>query len=66
MANETEEQLEAALRGLGSRYREVISLRVYCGMSYREIAAAMELPSENTANVLFIRARTELRDKLGA
>ena len=45
-------------------YREVISLRAYCGMSYREIAESMGLPSENTANVVFLRARSELRSRL--
>jgi DNA-directed RNA polymerase specialized sigma24 family protein len=42
-------------------YREVICLRAYCRMSYREIAKAMGLPSEKTASVLFLRARAELR-----
>ena len=64
LGNETEGRLEAALQGLGSVYREVISLRAYCGMSYREIAETMGLPSENTANVLFLRARAELRGRL--
>jgi RNA polymerase sigma-70 factor (subfamily 1) len=64
LANETEGRLEQALCGLSSVYREVISLRAYCGMSYREIAESMGLPSENTANVLFLRARAELRGRL--
>jgi RNA polymerase sigma-70 factor (ECF subfamily) len=64
LAHETEARLEEALRGLGSVYREVISLRAYCGMSYRQVAEAMGLPSENTANVLFLRARAELRKRL--
>ena len=63
-ANETEGRLAEALAGLGSVYREVIALRAYCGMSYREIAATMGLPSENTANVLFLRARAELRKRI--
>ena len=64
-ANETEAALEQALLGLDPRYREVICLRAYCGMSYREIAKAMGIPSENTANALFFRARAELRERLG-
>jgi len=64
LARETEERLEAALSGLSPVYREVISLRAYCGMSYRQIAETMGLPSENTANVLFLRARAELRKKI--
>ncbi|MHC4920010.1 MAG: RNA polymerase sigma factor [Planctomycetota bacterium] len=64
LARETEAHLEAALRGLSPVYREVISLRAYCGMSYRQVAETMGLPSENTANVLFLRARAELRKRL--
>ena len=63
-AHDTETRLEAGLRALRPVYREVICLRAYCGMSYREIAKAMGLPSENTANVLFLRARAELRKKI--
>jgi RNA polymerase sigma factor (sigma-70 family) len=61
---ETEARLEQALLKLDPRYREVISLRVYCGMPHGDIAEAMGLRSENTANVLFLRAREELRKRL--
>jgi len=57
---EEEDRIEAAMLDLSPRYREVIALRVHGDMSYREIAAAMDLPSENTANVLFLRARQKL------
>jgi len=60
-AHDTESRLEAGLRSLRPVYREVICLRAYCRMSYREIAKAMGLPSEQTASVLFLRARAELR-----
>ena len=58
--HEDEERVEAAMLGLTPRYREVIALRVHGEMSYREIAAAMDLPSENTVNALFLRARQKL------
>jgi RNA polymerase sigma-70 factor, ECF subfamily len=64
-ARETEDALERALSTLDERYREVICLRAYCDMPYREIAEAMGLRTENMANVLFLRAREELRRKLG-
>jgi len=63
---EDEQQVEAAMLGLSQRYREVIALRVHGQMSYREIAAAMNLPSENTANALFLRARQKLTRVLHA
>ena len=34
------------------------------GMSYRQVAETMGLPSENTTNVLFLRARAELRKRI--
>ncbi|MEZ5990072.1 MAG: sigma-70 family RNA polymerase sigma factor [Planctomycetota bacterium] len=58
---ELEERLEQGMLALGARYREVLSLRIHGGLSFREIAEVMELPSENTANVLFARAREKLR-----
>ncbi len=61
----TEERLEQVLLTIDPRYREVICLRAYCRMPYKEIAASMGLPSENTANVLFQRARAELQKRLG-
>lgn len=64
-AHETEAKLEDALSRLDPRYREVICLRAYCRMSYSEIAATMGIPSENTANVLFLRAKAELQRRLG-
>jgi DNA-directed RNA polymerase specialized sigma24 family protein len=64
LAAETEARLEAALWQLGSVYREVICLRAYCVMSDQRIAAAMDLPSAETAAVLFLRARAELRNRL--
>ena len=64
LADETEARLAAALRGLKPVYREVICLRAYCRMPDRRIAEAMGLPSEDTANALFLRARAELRKRL--
>lgn len=63
-ARETEAKLEAVLLTIDPRYREVICLRAYCQMPYSEIAESMGLPSENTANVLFLRARAELQKRL--
>jgi RNA polymerase sigma-70 factor (subfamily 1) len=60
-AHETEERIEQALLELAPRYREVIVLRVHGELSYLEIAEAMQLPSDDTANTLFLRARQKLR-----
>lgn len=45
---------------LGPRHREVLGLRLHLGLGFREIAEVMKLRSENTANVLFLRARQKL------
>ncbi len=48
----------AAMLGLTPRYREVIALPMHGEMSYREVAVAMDLPSKNTANALFLLGRS--------
>ena len=58
--DEVERLLSEALARLTDSQREIIALRVHGEMSYREIAAAMDLPSDNTANALFLRARQKL------
>jgi RNA polymerase sigma factor (sigma-70 family) len=63
-ARETEARLERSLYRIDPRYREVICLRVYCGMQFADIATAMGLRNENTANVMFLRAREELQRRL--
>ena len=63
--HETEERIERALLSLDERYREVINLRLHCGLSYREVSERMGMRSEKTASVLFVRARSKLRKLLG-
>lgn len=60
------DRLEDAMLELAPRYREVIVLRAFGEMPYKQIAEVMELPSENTANALFVRARRKLMDTLGS
>ncbi len=62
---ELEQRIEEAMLRLRNRHREVINLRIYCEMSFAEIAEAMGLRNENTANVLFLRARDRLAALLG-
>lgn len=61
---ETETLIERELAEIDPRYREVICLRAYCGMSHAAVAKEMGLPSENTANALFLRARKALEQRL--
>lgn len=65
-AGDTREQAERLLnlaRELPEAYREPLVLRCVRGMSYREIAQAMDLP-ETTVETRISRGRRMLRDKL--
>ena len=53
---EERERLEDAVAALPEAYREVIVLRDFAGMSWRQVADEMERPSEDAARVLYGRA----------
>lgn len=53
---EAEADIEQAIARLPGEERRVIQLRSYEGLSFREIAEAMRLPSKNAARDLFRRA----------
>jgi RNA polymerase sigma-70 factor (ECF subfamily) len=62
---ERSEQIRAALASLPPRYRAVIELRHYQGLSYDEIARELEIPLSDVKSHLF-RARKLLAEKLYA
>ncbi len=57
-------KVEKYLTKLNPRQREIITLRVWEELSYREIAAVVG-GSEDSVKVMFSRTIRELRDKLG-
>lgn len=59
----TPEQLAAALARLGDEFRAVYRLHTVDGRSYKEIAAALDIPVA-TVGTRLIRARKKLRDLL--
>jgi RNA polymerase sigma-70 factor (ECF subfamily) len=63
LARERERVLRAALRTLGTSYREAVVLRDIEGFSYEEIAATLEI-SIGTVKSRLSRGREELRRKL--
>ncbi|MGB7924679.1 MAG: sigma-70 family RNA polymerase sigma factor [Pyrinomonadaceae bacterium] len=63
LAREREAALRTALRSLGRSYRETVILRDVEGLSYEEIAAALEI-SVGTVKSRLSRGRMELRRKL--
>jgi RNA polymerase sigma-70 factor (ECF subfamily) len=63
LAREREAKLRAALRSLGRSYREAVILRDIEGLSYDEVAAALEI-SVGTVKSRLSRGRMELRRKL--
>lgn len=60
---EQAEAVRAALAGLPPRYRAVVELRHFQGLSYEEIAAALSLPLSDVKSHLF-RARKLLAQRL--
>ena len=56
-------ELLRKLHGLGEPQREVVYLRVYGGLSFREIGDVFS-KTENWARVTFYRAKEELRKEL--
>jgi len=63
LAHEREKILHAALRTLARPYREAVVLRDVEGLSYEEVAAALEI-SIGTVKSRLSRGRTELRRRL--
>ena len=65
LARERETSLRLALRSLSRSYREAVILRDIEGLSYEEIAAALEI-SAGTVKSRLSRGRLELRRILGS
>ena len=65
LARERETALRSALRSLRQSYRETVILRDVEGLSYEEIASALEI-SVGTVKSRLSRGRIELRRKLGS
>lgn len=65
LARERETSLRSALRSLSRSYREAVILRDVEGLSYEEIAAALEI-SVGTVKSRLSRGRLELRRILGS
>ena len=63
LLREREQALHAALKSLSRPYREVIVLRDIEGLSYEEVAAALDL-NVGTVKSRLNRGRTELRRRL--
>jgi RNA polymerase sigma-70 factor, ECF subfamily len=63
--HEAQLHLRAAVAALPARYRPVVSLRSFAGLSFREIAQVLGVP-ESTAKTRFHRAKRLLRAALSA
>ena len=51
------------MREIPKKYRDVVLLRIYAGLSFSEIAAALKM-SENSAKVIFFRAKKKMMEVL--
>ena len=63
MQSEENVQLRRALATLGEKYREIIVLYHFSGLSYRDIAETLQIPQGTVMNRLF-RARNKLREAM--
>jgi RNA polymerase sigma-70 factor (ECF subfamily) len=63
MANETEQRVHAAMAGLSPMQREIFTLRVTEGMSYREIADVVG-STEGAARVHYHNAMRAVKERL--
>lgn len=63
LREERAEALRRALLRLPHRYRDVVILRAYASLPYSQIAAHLGI-SENSAKVLFFRAKSKLKEEL--
>ena len=59
------ERVEQALLEMKEHWREVIIQRLFCQMSYREVADAMGIAEESTVRKILSRALAELRRRCG-
>ncbi|MEM7205751.1 MAG: sigma-70 family RNA polymerase sigma factor [Planctomycetota bacterium] len=62
---ELDERVRDALRELPDDYREVLVHRVFCGMTYPEIAESMAMRDGDAVRGLFAKALREAQAKLG-
>lgn len=63
MQSEQNVMLHRALEQLGEKYREIIVLYHFSGLSYTDIADTLQIPQGTVMNRLF-RARRKLRDEM--
>ncbi len=62
---ERNEEVQRALCDLTEEFREVLLQRVYCRMSFNEIADAMELRNGDTVRGIYTKALRALQARLG-
>ena len=57
------ENVAACISELPDKYRDVVLLRIYADMPFSQIAAALDI-TENSAKVIFFRAKKKLSEDL--
>ncbi len=65
LGREKLERYEAALAALPEEHRQAVILRVEFGMSFEEVARALDRPSANAARMTVTRALARLAEQLG-
>lgn len=60
---EQQEELRSAILSLEKKYRDVVLYRVYYELSFQKVGQLLRI-SENSAKVLFFRAKTMIKKKM--
>ncbi len=63
LRKEVTERVREVLQELPQKNLEVVALRIYAEMSFKQVAETMEI-SESSAKVLYFRAKTMLKERL--
>ena len=57
------EAVRRIINGIPEKYRDVVMLRIYGEMSFNQVAQALNI-SENSAKVIFFRAKKMLMEEI--
>ncbi|MGN1084653.1 MAG: RNA polymerase sigma factor, partial [Lachnospiraceae bacterium] len=63
LRKEVTERVREVLQELPQKNLEVVALRIYAEMSFKQVAETMEI-SESSAKVLYFRTKTMLKERL--
>lgn len=61
--SETAAAVRSWIKSMPQKYRDVVVLRIYAGLPFKQVAQAMNI-TENSAKVLYFRAKNILKERI--